>query len=212
MAGLLTAVATAAGAPPDSLYTSLRNAPLAGSVSVANIVLHRDAGTLTLKTGTIAFTPPAMGRDTVALFVGEGEFTLTPAADIEKNYLRNLTGQEQFQETFDRALLCFTDDTGNEIRARIKASSSDARPADAARDLQDVLRDFRKKLRTPEAFGNIEAELLMDLYRPAQTGFFTAYLHGRKRSDLHFQVRPRAAIPFMGPEEVMLYAVQPNRA
>ncbi len=200
---LFAAVALVTGATPDPLYTSLRSVTAGDAFVVENLVLHRDAGTLTLKTGVIALTPQAMGRDTLAVFVGEGEFSLIPASGIEKSYLRSLTDQESFKDTFDRALFCFTDDTGKEIREQARTAASGAKTG-------DTLQDFRKKLRVREAPENMEAELLRDLYSPAQPGLFNAYLHGRKRKDLHFQVRPRGAVPDLGPEEVMLYAVQPE--
>jgi hypothetical protein len=105
-------------------------------------VLKRDAGTLTLKSRSIGFTPQAVGRDTVAAFVGEGEFTLTPVMQLERTHLKSLTEQESVKESFDRALFCFTDDTGKEIRGQAKTKT------DAAK-LGDMLRDFRKRHMCP---------------------------------------------------------------
>src|SRR5579872_1237906 len=76
----LAAFAASAAVSSDPVYQALRQAPLAESFVVENIVLHRDAATLTLKTGVIGFTAPVQGRDTVAVFSGEAELTLTPAA------------------------------------------------------------------------------------------------------------------------------------
>ncbi len=81
----------------------------------------------------------------------------------------------------------------------------------------DILHDFRRHLRTrsenprsqleymltSETMDNIEADLLADLYNPAQPGFFSAYLHGRKHSDLRFEVKPRGVLPDLAPEEVV---------
>ncbi len=107
--GLCTAVAAAASVAADPVYQALRQAPITDAFVAKNIVLHRDAGTLTLKSGTIGFTAPAMGRDTVVVFAGEGEFDLTPVPAIEKSYLKSLTDQDAVHESFDRALLAFTD-------------------------------------------------------------------------------------------------------
>ena len=142
-----------------------------------------------------------MGRDTVAVFSGDGEFIFTPALPVETAYLRSITGKETVQERFDRALFCFTDDTGKELRGNAKPG------ADAK--LDEILRDYRKHLRrrsdnlrsmleallNSEGMENIEAEILTDLYNPSQPGFFSAYLHGRTRSDLRFHVKPRGALP-----------------
>src|SRR5580692_10415784 len=94
----LPLVLTAASAATDPLYKSLREAPLADSLVVENIVIKRDAGVLTLKTGAIAFTAPALGRDTVAVFVGEGEFTFTAISPIDRSYMASLTGQDGVSE------------------------------------------------------------------------------------------------------------------
>jgi hypothetical protein len=197
----------------------MREAGLADSLIVENIVLKRESGVLTLKTGAIGFTAPAMGRDTIAVFVGEGEFSFTALSPIDKNYMTSLTGQESVTEQFDRALFCFTDDTGKEIRASAKTPSPEPKLADA-------LRDFRKHLRsrpdpprslleytlTNESMDNLEADILTDLYNPHAPGFFSAYLHGRKHSDLRFHVRPRGAFPgMMGtPEEVAVINLDPQ--
>jgi hypothetical protein len=76
--------------------------------------------------------------------------------------------------------------------------------------MADLLRDFRKRMLTEEAFENIEATILADLYRAGQPGFFSAYLHGRKHPDLRFFVKPRGALPQLSPEEVFLISVQPR--
>src|SRR5687768_5304103 len=113
---LLTAAALPATAP-DTVYKSLREAPIVDAFVADNIVLKRDVGVITLKSGTIAFTAPALDRETVAIFIGEGEFTLVPATVIEKDYLKRLTEQESIKDSFDRAMFCFTDETAKEIRA-----------------------------------------------------------------------------------------------
>jgi hypothetical protein len=215
----LCLVATSAAfAATDPVYKAMRDAAIADTVFVENIELHRDAGVLTLKSGTIGFTAPAMGRDTVAVFVGEGEFKFTPGPSVEKAYLKSLTNQDTVVESFDHALFCFSDDTGKEIRGQAKTHAADPKAA-------DILRDYRKRLRNrsemPRSFveamlmsdsmDNVEADLLADLYNAHQAGFFSAYLHGRKHSDLRFHVRPRGAFPELGtPEEVALINLDPE--
>jgi hypothetical protein len=204
-------------AATDPVYKSMREAPIADSLVVENIVIKRDAGVLTLKTGAIGLTASAMGRDTVAIFVGEGEFTFTPQSPVDKNYMKSLTQQDSVSEVFDRALFCFTDDTGKEIRAAAKTPSADPKLADALRDYRKRLRSRSESPRslleamlTDEAMDNIEADLLTDLYNSHAPGFFSAYLHGRKHSDLRFHVRPRGAFPGMTtPEEVAVINLDP---
>jgi hypothetical protein len=200
--GLFASAVVLAATPPDSLYKTLREAPLADAFVVENIVLHRDVGVITLKSGTIAFTAPSMNRDSVAVFAGEGEFQLDPLMGIEKDYLKSLTEQESIKESFDRAMFCFTDETGKVIRSQAKTKVAETK-------LADILRDQRKRMRTPHAMENIEAAILADLYRAGQPGFFSAYLHGRKHNDLRFHVKPRGAVLQLSPEEVFVMSVEP---
>jgi hypothetical protein len=229
-ASLAIACAVASSASPqqsaglkpnsDAVYRALRDSGIAEAFLVDNIVLRRDAGTITLKSGIVGFTAPAMGRDTVAVFVGEGEFALTPASSMEKDYLRSLTDQDSVREVFDRALFCFTDDTGKEIRRDAKPHAADPRLAE---ELHDFHKHLRTRTETPrsqveallqsEDMDNVEADLLTDLYNPAHPGFFSAYLHGRKHSDLRFHLKPRGALTQLStPEEVALINVDPGDA
>jgi hypothetical protein len=214
---LLISTALTVAVAADPTYQTLRDAGIGDSLLVENIVLHRDNGVLTLKTGAIALTPPVAGRDTLAVFVGEGEFTFDPVLPVEKAHLKLMTDQETVREPFDRALFCFSDDTGKEIRGQTRTPKVDPK-------LADVLREYRKLLRhTPEirrsmleailtsdTMDNLEADLLADLSNPRQPGFFSAYLHGRKHSDLRFHVKPRGAIPDMAPEEVAVINLDPG--
>jgi hypothetical protein len=218
---LFLVVSSAAFAAADPVYQALRESALKDTLLVENIVLRRDAGVLTLKSGAIGFTAPALGRDTVAVFVGDGEFTFEPQSPFDKSYLKSLTQQDSVSESFDRALLCFSDDTGKELRASAKTPTTDPRLADA-------LRTYRKQLRSrvesPRSMleamlatvtvDNIEADLLTDLYNPRAAGFFSAYLHGRKHSDLRFHVHPRGMFPtteMTTPEEVAVINLDPEQ-
>jgi hypothetical protein len=200
----------------DAFYRALRDAVVEDAYSVENLVLQRDAGSITLKKGLIGFTPPQMGRDTIAVFYGEGDFDFETPLAIEKKHIKNYTDQDPIHETFDRAYFCFTDDTGKQIRAKAAKQAADSK-------LTDVLRDFRKQLRGNtenirslaeamafDAAGNMEADLLAGLYNPNAGGFFHAYLHGRKHSDLRFIAKPRGVFNELGPEEVAIINVDPG--
>jgi hypothetical protein len=200
----------------DALYRTLRDAAIEDVYAVENLVLQRDAGVLTLKKGSIGFIAPQMGRDTVAVFYGEGDFDFDPPLAIEKKQLKSYTDQDPIHETFDRAYFCFTDDTGKQVRAKATKQAADTK-------LTDVLRDFRKQLRGNtenirsltealafDAAGNLEADILAGLYNPNAGGFFNAFLHGRRHSDLRFIVKPRGVFNDLGPEEVAVINVDPD--
>ena len=200
----------------DAVYRALREADIADVYGVEDVVLKRDAGTLTLKKGMIGFTAPQLGRDTVVVFNGDGEFDFVPGLSVEKAHLKNLTEQEQVHENFDRAFFCFTDGTGKELRDQGTKQSADPK-------VTDLLRDYRKRLRgnienirsltealAMESAGNVEADLLADLYNAAARGSFTVFVHGRKHSDLRFAVKPRGVFPGLAPEEVAVVNVDPG--
>src|SRR4051794_20670771 len=71
-------------AGPDPLYRTLRTGELVDYVTVENLTVKRDAGTFMLKTGVLGFTAAAQGRDTIAVFTGDGEFAFDPPLSIEK--------------------------------------------------------------------------------------------------------------------------------
>jgi hypothetical protein len=201
----LTLFCSLTAATPDPLYRALRTSELTESFTVENLVLKRDAGVFTLKNGTIGFTAPAQGRDTIAVFIGDGEFAFDPPLGVEKAHLKQVIDQDNVREAFDRAIFVFTDNTGKELRGTAKS-----RPADSK--LADTLKDFRKRIRKSDYdTENLDAVLLTDLYNPKQEGFFSAYIHGRKHSDLQFHVKPRSAIPGLpSPEEVALVNAEPG--
>src|SRR5258707_13326848 len=62
------------GANSDPTYQQLRNLTLgAEAVSVNNLELKREAGTLPLHSGTVWFVAPVQGEVTGAVFLGEGK-------------------------------------------------------------------------------------------------------------------------------------------
>src|SRR5207248_11786069 len=84
---------------------------------VGNLVLRRDAATFTLRSGEVYFLPPVEGRVTGAVFVGEGEFGLTPPVEYEKRSLALFTGEPSITEQFTKLTLRFTDKTYEEIKS-----------------------------------------------------------------------------------------------
>ena len=194
----------------DPNYRALRDGQPKETFAVSNLALKRDLGTLTLKSGRISFAPPVLGRVTMAAFRGEGEFALEPALRLERSHLQLITGKETIHESFDRLVLCFTDDTYQEIKRQAE-KGPDVPPE------HDAMNDFHHRMRhrpdpprsqmeyflTSESIDNVDSDILADLYNQKRPGFFSAYIFGRKHGDLRFHVRPRGAIlQMLAPEEV----------
>jgi hypothetical protein len=206
-----------AGANSDANYRALRDGKLTESFNTENIVLERDAGTVTFKTGELSLQAPVLGRQAIAVFTGQGRFHLKPALPIESARLHFTTGASEVEEEFDAALLYFTDATVDEIRKQAKSGPVSAKNE---AEFQKFHSQLRSRTETPrsymeyEMFGedipNLEAQVLCELYNPVGTGSFTALLHGHKHSQMRFLVRPQGAIPSMGPEEVALIVVDPG--
>lgn len=206
-AGSITVTAsTAKGGKGDAVYQQLRaQAAATGDFSgpyatVNNLVLKRDAGIFTLRSGELYFLPPVEGRMTGAVFIGDGELSLTPPVKNEQHSLALFTGQPSITEGFTKLTLRFTDKTFDEIKAS-PAAEMRTNGAQAAR-ARDIYRDnqslMRKTLRT-----NIELRSLVDLYATERPGFFIAFIGGKRFEKLVFQLDPRG-IPEVSPEEVML--------
>jgi hypothetical protein len=204
---ILMAQAVSPLANTDASYRALRTAAPNETYRVENIELKRDVATITLRTGEITFLAPVMGHVTMAVFSGEGRFQLKPAIPIEEDHLTKLLGHPDVDETFDSAMLCFTDGTLAEVQSQAKTIALDPHAA-------GVLADFRRKLRE-KAPENVEADLLSELYGPAQNTdrgpFFRAFLHGKTDGDLRFLIAPSGAVPDLpSPEEVGLINADPS--
>lgn len=207
-AGSITVTATGAAklGKGDAVYQQLRahaaaledfNGPYA---AVNNLVLKRDAATFTLRSGEIYFLPAVEGRTTGAVFIGDGEFSLTPPVENERHSLALFTGQPSITEQFTKLTLRFTDKTFEEITASPAAAmrtngAQSARARDIYRDNQSLM---RKTLRT-----NLELRTLVDLYATERPGFFNVFIGGKRFEKLVFTLDPRG-IPEVSPEEVLL--------
>ena len=175
----------------DPNYRALRDGKPGETYPVSNLTLKRDVATITLRSGRISFLPPVLNRVTVGVFVGDGEFTLTPVLNIERDHLKMITEKEAVNELFSRLVLTFTDDTYQEVKRQSQAAGTSA-----DNQLNDTLHNFQNRVRSRERSTgeNVEAEILADLYNPKRAGAFNAYIFGKKHDDLRFAVRPRGAI------------------
>jgi hypothetical protein len=196
-------------------YRHIRDDEVFETYTVNNLKLSRDVGTLTLRSGSISFLAPVMNHVVKAVFVGDGQFTLMPQVPSELANLRLITERDSVDEAFEKAVLCFTDDTYQEIKRQAQSGGAESRA-------REVFGDFKKRLRhRPDGARsfvdalvgreNLDAELLAGIYNSNRPGFFNAYIFGRKFGDLRYYVRPSGALPQIdSPEEVALINVDPG--
>jgi hypothetical protein len=209
----------------DPNYIALRGGKLTNVYRVDNLVLTRDVGTFTFRSGSFSFLPPVLGRVATGVFVGDGNFQLKPVSGIAVKHLRFIAGVDSVDEDFTAMVVYFTDSTFDEIKQRSElAGESPAPHEEAFQRVKKVLQHRRQpsvialynpdvsagltaleRLLNYEDIANYEAEILAELYNPAQRGSFRAFLHGRKNPDLRFLLNPRGALPSLpAPEETAL--------
>jgi hypothetical protein len=212
----------------DANYIALRGGKLTKVYRVNNLTLHRDVGVFTFRSGSFSFLPPVLGRTTTGVFVGDGNFQLKPAYDLAVKHLRRIAGTDSVDEDFTAMVVYFSDSTFDEIKQHAElADESPERHEDAFRRVKNILERRREPslVRLPgrppltllerllnfEDAPNYDAEILAELYNPAQGGSFRAFLHGRKHGDLRFLVNPRGAMPMLAaPEETALLNFDPD--
>lgn len=175
----------------------------AGSyATVNNLVLKKEGATFTLRSGEIYFVSPVLERYTGGVFIGDGEFSLVPPTENEKNSLKIFTNEQSITEQFSNLVMHFTDRTFDEIKAAPATRMAIGGPqAGRARDLfRENQTLLRKRLRD-----NSELRVLSDLYAPERPGFFTAFINGKRFSKLVYLFNP-LGIPEVSPEEVLLFS------
>ena len=166
----------------DPNHVALRSGGLKRSFRVENVTVERDLGKLTLQSGTVDFLAPVLGRRVIGVFVGDGEFRFKPSFSIETAHLKRRIGRDEIQEPFRSAVLCFTDDTYEQIEKVGRALDEAPRSEDALREFRSRMRQRTDQPRSMleamlggEDAVNIEAELLGELYdtRALGTGWST---------------------------------------
>ncbi|HYG80559.1 MAG TPA: M1 family aminopeptidase [Pyrinomonadaceae bacterium] len=211
-AGALTGAQSEAGAGAtkanaDPLYAELRQKSAGadsfnGEVAVVNnLVLRRDAATFVLKSGELYFLSPVGGRTVGAVFIGEGEMSLRPPTEVERQALAVFTKEPGLNEQFTQLVLRFSDKTFEEVKQSPAATMRSGGPqAGRARDLY---RDKENLLRKELRFVNLDTRTLADLYAPERPGYFYAFVGGRRWNKLVYMMDP-SGIQAVAPEEVAL--------
>ncbi len=179
-------------------YTQLRRLlPGGETAEVKEFVLKRDAAVFTFHSGAFAFYGEVNGKITGAVFRGQGTLHLVPPIEQERRSLALLTKEPQLDETFDVAVLRFTDDSAAEIRkAAVGKGASEGAYTSAGQQFTEATRT--------KLHWNLEERLLQDVLSPEPGGFFLASIDGKKyASKMIFMIDPHGALG-VSPEEVEL--------
>jgi hypothetical protein len=90
---------------------------------VSNLVLTRDVGRFTLKSGRLHLLSSVGGRTVGAVFRGDGVFSFVPTGRIERDRLRRIEGADSLESPFTQLVLVFADGTLEELEAALRLGS-----------------------------------------------------------------------------------------
>lgn len=190
----------------DPIYKTLRASSAAADsfsgsyATVNNLVLKKDAGIFTLRSGAVYFLKPVEGKTTGAVFVGSGEFTLTPPVEVERKHLAIFVDAPEIKESFDGLTMFFTDDTFEQIKSSPNVQMGTGGPQ--AEKARSIFRDKENVLRKTLHY-NITSRTLSDFYAPQRKGFFTAFIDGSRNGKLIYSIDPMG-LAKVYPEQVSL--------
>jgi len=129
----------------DANYAALRGGKLNKVYSVENLVLARDAGTFTFRSGSFSFQPPVLGHVAAGVFVGNGNFQLKPGSEIAVKHLHFLAGVDAVNEDFTALVVYFTDSTFEEVTRNAELiDATPKRQEEAFQRVKDVI-EFRRE-------------------------------------------------------------------
>jgi hypothetical protein len=118
-------VAPAQEQSPRQLYDALNalriDPPSAYDLDPADRIEVRRADVkLSFDQGKLAFLAPLNGRITGAVFSGRGHILGLPRGVVEKQQMARFLGAPVLDQTFDQAVLRFTDNTADELLSQLK--------------------------------------------------------------------------------------------
>ena len=113
---------------PRALYQALNDLRVNPEqvYDVQDIKLRRGPVSITLSRGKLAFLSPLQDRVTGAVFMGNGHVITTPRDPAERLSMARFLDVPLLDESFSRAILRFTDDTGDGLRKSLQESGASA--------------------------------------------------------------------------------------
>jgi hypothetical protein len=190
----------------DPIYKSIRGISSQSDAfsgeyaTVNNLVLKKDAGVFMLRSGAVYFIKPTEGKTTGAVFIGSGEFSLTPPVDVEKKHLSIFVDAPEVKESFDGLTMFFTDETLEQIKKSPGVQMATGGPqAEKARSLYREKEGILKNT----LHYNIDSRVLADYYAPQRRGFFFAFIDGARYGKLTYAIDP-LGLAEVYPEQIAL--------
>ena len=185
----LTAQAPA-NTPSDLFKTLLALQPdPAKGATVANLVLTRGTGTITMESGTLSLARPVNGRVVGAMFVGTGTFRFTAPTAIERGQLARLVGDSAVNSRIKRVFFLFTDSTLAELERSV--TFGPLSPGSGASGLASDALEFIK----PPEDESFAPELMLSLLNTNETGAFYAHIDRDGGRPVMLQIDPLSSEP-----------------
>ena len=187
---------------PPPIYKELREARLEHAGRIRDGRLRTDRFEFELTDGHLYLLAPVAGRVMAAVFLGDGQVRFYPPDAVEHHQLEKFLDADYLEESFDRIVFRFSDDTAERLRAL--ANPAPERDVNKANDLFE---DRRKALLERQQI-NRDSRLVADLLAaqadinsgesgnpppraPGTRGYFVAEVDGKDHDWFTIQVEPR---------------------
>jgi hypothetical protein len=168
-------------------FAAFRSWPLDSTriADVRSLMIERDAGTLVLEEGRLAFAKPFAGRRVAAVFVGRGTFRFAPGTQVEREQLERVYGTKVLRRPFERLTLIVADTTVAELQSGLQFRS------DTLGELRGAWRATFPHLLVPRLRDVRPLPLTQMLLDGADNGLFWCMLSDRRGGDpLFFSLVP----------------------
>ena len=197
-----------ASADGIEVYQQLRKFDLGGgSATVSSLVIQEDRAKLTFSSGTFYFETPIGGAVHGAVFIGKGQFqSEVPNSTFERQHVRRMLNAQVVESDFETAVLRFTDNTFEKIRARATLQAADAVEA------QKLAAEFDRTLLLETGL-NVSARMVISIFNHEVPGVFLAQFDKGRRGRFGFVFDPQGRIPsttfdINGGEKGLIFANQ----
>ena len=149
----------------------------------SEIILKRDVGSFRLKEGTLYPCTSYKGISYAILFLGKGEFSFTPATEIEQKQLYRFYETEEFSTDFKKLFLVYDDDSFEELFNNIDLLKKNV--GGVENDIEGYLKYFKNG-----DVGDSRSDFLRSLMVQGRNGFFYSQIEESSFEPIFFQISP----------------------
>jgi hypothetical protein len=169
----------------DSLYQQLLHLSVDPSrvAVVNNLILRRDAGILTLKSGFLCFCRPVCGRTVGAFYTGSGTFSMCPPAKTEREQLQRFLNRDSVNIEIGNVFLLFADTTAEELTGSVQFLPG------SMPDVEDAIEDALAYI-SNEDERSFRSEFVQTFLHGDVNSLFYAHITAMDGTPYFFEVNP----------------------